>query len=655
MIQMLTGEPPWKDKNLKGLVQLHLLLTSWEGPPEYNVPVSPAARECLEMCFQKKEADRPTAQELLECEFLRDDDEMDESFALPSNHDPFEDSGILSGLKQDMNRAVTRSAQGLAKNRLNNDDTIAGIENQIHERQARQVAAGGGGRQKLPVNPYSSKASAVNPFKSPPITPANIDLPPSQFATSPPGVKPSTPPTVSTMIDVHTPVREGSRPPNTYSNARPSAAAVGGGGLVSASNPNTPIGRGKDGNVQDIAIPVSQSMAGKSTNPFTRGNTSLKQSVSQAEQAQLHPSGATTARERPNGSSSRLHMLMNMSIDNQQHNNNQQHHHSSGHAHHAAQSHQTSHHSNHNLGLEVSNGAHKFVNSVVKESLTSIKKKAAESKSNRNTPRSEYNQSSARDEDPTPYTDNASDADDNAAEYDDGDQYYQYESKSDSSKYYSSKYKRPSNYVMRREDSIDVIEEKVDVAGYPSGPRTHSAGGGPRSEGKSANDDDEDSEPELLVCSPSKVPVHSSGINLHGITPTPTGGPDSGRRGSNSSVPASSTSSAATAGVVNKPLSAKSRSKLPPAVDPQFSRLPSNPHSTEVTPRSARMNSPSGGAAAPLDDYRTNSHSGDSADNTWTCLSCRATNASVTNYCVMCAVRKGADGKKGVGSVVKRL
>jgi hypothetical protein len=36
-----TGEPPWKEKNLHGLVQLHMLLASWVGPPDYDreVPV----------------------------------------------------------------------------------------------------------------------------------------------------------------------------------------------------------------------------------------------------------------------------------------------------------------------------------------------------------------------------------------------------------------------------------------------------------------------------------------------------------------------------------------------------------------------------------------------------------------------------------------
>ena len=35
VIQMLTAQPPWKDQQLAGLVQLHMLLERWQGPPTY--------------------------------------------------------------------------------------------------------------------------------------------------------------------------------------------------------------------------------------------------------------------------------------------------------------------------------------------------------------------------------------------------------------------------------------------------------------------------------------------------------------------------------------------------------------------------------------------------------------------------------------------
>jgi len=67
MIQMLTACPPWKDKNLNGLVQLHILLESWEGPPDYpKEHVSSELQAVIALCFQKDEKSRPSAQALLD-------------------------------------------------------------------------------------------------------------------------------------------------------------------------------------------------------------------------------------------------------------------------------------------------------------------------------------------------------------------------------------------------------------------------------------------------------------------------------------------------------------------------------------------------------------------------------------------------------------
>jgi mitogen-activated protein kinase kinase kinase 17/18 len=73
MIQMLTGNPPWKDFNLNNLVQLHMLLSTWnKGPPPCQTtnPLTRECDECLNLCFQKSEAMRPFASELLNCSFL---------------------------------------------------------------------------------------------------------------------------------------------------------------------------------------------------------------------------------------------------------------------------------------------------------------------------------------------------------------------------------------------------------------------------------------------------------------------------------------------------------------------------------------------------------------------------------------------------------
>lgn len=111
---------------LKGIVQLHMLLASWTaGPPPCSRPdLSPEARACLELCFAKQPDDRPTATELLLCSFLRDrDEDLEESGAHPggtlggldstlrSQGDNLEDSGIMSHLKQQMAQALQQQSQ----------------------------------------------------------------------------------------------------------------------------------------------------------------------------------------------------------------------------------------------------------------------------------------------------------------------------------------------------------------------------------------------------------------------------------------------------------------------------------------------------------------------------------------------------------------
>lgn len=172
MIQMLTGEPPWKDHNLKGLIQLHILLTSWEkGPPNYDCPFSAEGRECLNMCFRKDESERPTAQDLLKCKFLQPkDDELDESAGSTkqpngSSYDVLEDSGVMRGLKQDMAKAVSRSSLAGINGGLRGEDTLAIIDQQIHERQRQSQSRQAQSRQST-ANPYGSSPRVVSARKN---------------------------------------------------------------------------------------------------------------------------------------------------------------------------------------------------------------------------------------------------------------------------------------------------------------------------------------------------------------------------------------------------------------------------------------------------------------------------------------------------------
>ena len=124
---MLSGEPPWKDQNLKGLIQLHLLLQNWDkGPPPYKTSskMTPEADECLRMCFVKDPDNRPRVAELLQCAFLsaEEDDNDDMYIAVsrsysddysnrntPHAHERLEDSGVISGLKLEMAKALSQS------------------------------------------------------------------------------------------------------------------------------------------------------------------------------------------------------------------------------------------------------------------------------------------------------------------------------------------------------------------------------------------------------------------------------------------------------------------------------------------------------------------------------------------------------------------
>jgi len=170
MIQMLTGQPPWKDRNVNGIVQLHNLVTSSKGAPTYPKDnVSIECQKCIEWCFQHAESDRPTAQELLACEFLMQRDDLDESGNVINamgrrklgsmdsaesdnsngrdQDESFEDSGVMSGLRMQMVR-LAQSTESLYKTPRptssaggeTRSDTVGEMQNEIARRKlAKQV------------------------------------------------------------------------------------------------------------------------------------------------------------------------------------------------------------------------------------------------------------------------------------------------------------------------------------------------------------------------------------------------------------------------------------------------------------------------------------------------------------------------------------
>jgi serine/threonine protein kinase len=72
IIQMLTGDPPWKDRKLHSIVQLHVLLSSWVGIPPLKREIPEDLRNFLELCFEKNPKNRPSAEDLLKHSFLID-------------------------------------------------------------------------------------------------------------------------------------------------------------------------------------------------------------------------------------------------------------------------------------------------------------------------------------------------------------------------------------------------------------------------------------------------------------------------------------------------------------------------------------------------------------------------------------------------------
>lgn len=70
IIQMLTGEPPWKDRKPGSLIQLHTLVSTWRGVPAINREIPEDLQAFLELCFIKDFNFRPMAKTLLVHEFL---------------------------------------------------------------------------------------------------------------------------------------------------------------------------------------------------------------------------------------------------------------------------------------------------------------------------------------------------------------------------------------------------------------------------------------------------------------------------------------------------------------------------------------------------------------------------------------------------------
>jgi hypothetical protein len=216
VIQMLTGEPPWKSNNLQSIIQLHLLLSNRpEGPPPVDRPMPEVLHDFLVTIFKTDPRSRPAASELLQHPFLSDDALEDSMGATTGpagsmfNNKPYTDDGTsgsggstrdLLRLKagEDANnssvnlKAKLEMAAGSGRPPKNYEDTMQYIDAQIASRangkvqQTNASGAAGDAAMRIAVPPTGRPVSSGTGQPSPagsPITPRHHEFDPRQRAS----------------------------------------------------------------------------------------------------------------------------------------------------------------------------------------------------------------------------------------------------------------------------------------------------------------------------------------------------------------------------------------------------------------------------------------------------------------------------------------
>ena len=133
------------------MVQLHVLLTTWEGPPPYSILSEDSEeegrklRECLESCFRRKPEERPSAAELSTSAFLTEEDLLEESrWDESGSFDRL--SSTMEDLKRQMERVVvskisSKDMAATAPKESDGGSTTTEIEAQIMRRKKFGEAA----------------------------------------------------------------------------------------------------------------------------------------------------------------------------------------------------------------------------------------------------------------------------------------------------------------------------------------------------------------------------------------------------------------------------------------------------------------------------------------------------------------------------------
>jgi serine/threonine protein kinase len=159
VIQMLTGQPPWKGNNIQNIVQLHMLLSTMkEGPPKIDREVPQLVMDFLCAVFRKDPTQRPSPAALLTHPFLCAED-LDDSMGtigpgrLSMGNRPYRDTGEdhSGGSSKDLLRlkdahlsppsAYEKFEQAGIKNNFSAEDTMENID---HEINLRKLGCAGG-------------------------------------------------------------------------------------------------------------------------------------------------------------------------------------------------------------------------------------------------------------------------------------------------------------------------------------------------------------------------------------------------------------------------------------------------------------------------------------------------------------------------------
>jgi serine/threonine protein kinase len=175
IIQMLTGNPPWKDRNLQSIIQLHMLLSTWEGIPPISVDIPPVLDAFLELCFAKNPMNRPMAARLLKEPFL--EYEILYYFVLYCIDFMFCSEEELSesigtggcDIREELERA-TRSSMGI---RTNSDDFSPATNSPSSGSERAYLPRSQPDSRVSTDNPFGRKSAPVNPFLKPNISPSN--------------------------------------------------------------------------------------------------------------------------------------------------------------------------------------------------------------------------------------------------------------------------------------------------------------------------------------------------------------------------------------------------------------------------------------------------------------------------------------------------